>query len=93
MQNCLANKFKPYPHQCGLLTFFILQSASVLVVYLCIVYKTLALIIYICVYSNSRNDVLRVAQRYGTIAVHTRRRASVLVVIVVFACTFTVLPV
>ena len=27
------------------------------------------------VYSNSRNDVPRVAQRYGTIAAHTRRRA------------------
>ena len=37
-----------------------------------------------CVYSNSRNDDLRVAQRYGTIAAHTRRRASVLVVFVVF---------
>ena len=35
-------------------------------------------------YSNPRNDVLRVAQRYGTIAAHTRRRASVLVVFVVF---------
>ena len=35
-------------------------------------------------YSNSRNDVPRVAQRYGTIAAHTRRRASVLVVFVVF---------
>ena len=40
--------------------------------------------IYVCVYSNSRNDVPRVAQRYGTIAAHTRRRASVLVVFVVF---------
>ena len=48
---------------------------------------------YVCVYSNSRNDVPRVAQRYGTIAAHTRRRASVLVVFVVFACTCTVLPV
>ena len=38
----------------------------------------------VCVYSNSRNDVPRVAQRYGTIAAHTRRRASVLVVYVVF---------
>ena len=38
----------------------------------------------VCVYSNSRNDVPRVAQRYGTIAAHTRRRASVLVVLVVF---------
>ena len=47
----------------------------------------------VCVYSNSRNDVPRVAQRYGTIAAHTRRRASVLVVFVVFACTCTVLPV
>ena len=31
-----------------------------------------------CVCSNSRNDVPRVAQRYGTIAAQTRRRASVL---------------
>ena len=38
----------------------------------------------VCVYSNSRNDVPRVAQRYETIAAHTRRRASVLVVFVVF---------
>ena len=38
----------------------------------------------VCVYSNSRNDVSRVAQRYGTIAAHTRRRASVLVACVVF---------
>ena len=38
---------------------------------------------HVCVYSNSRNDVPRVAQRYGTIAAHTRRRASVLVVFVV----------
>ena len=38
----------------------------------------------VCVYSNSRNDVPRVAQRNGTIAAHTRRRASVLVVFVVF---------
>ena len=38
----------------------------------------------VCVYSNSRNDVPRVAQRFGTIAAHTRRRASVLVVFVVF---------
>ena len=37
-----------------------------------------------CVCSNSRNDVTRVAQRYGTIAAHTRRRASVLIVYVVF---------
>ena len=29
-------------------------------------------------YSSSRNDVPRVAQRYGTIAAHTWRRASVL---------------
>ena len=38
----------------------------------------------VCVCFNSRNDVPRVAQRYGTIAAHTRRRASVLVVFVVF---------
>ena len=37
-----------------------------------------------CLYSNSRNDVPRLAQRYGTIAAHTRRRASVLVVFIVF---------
>ena len=37
-----------------------------------------------CVHSISRNDVLRVAQRYGTIVAHTWRRASVLVVFVVF---------
>ena len=45
----------------------------------------------VCVYSNSRNDVPRVAQRYGTIATHTRRRVSVLVVFVVFCvhmCSF-----
>ena len=36
------------------------------------------------VYSNSRNDVPRVAQRYGTIAAHIRHRASALVVFVVF---------
>ena len=40
--------------------------------------------ITVCVYSNSRNDIPRVAQRYGTIAAHTRRCASVLVVFVVF---------
>ena len=28
----------------------------------------------VCVYSNSRNDIPRVAQRYGTIAAHTWRR-------------------
>ena len=38
----------------------------------------------VCVHSNSCNDVPRVAQRYGTIAAHIRRRASVLVVFVVF---------
>ena len=38
----------------------------------------------VCMYSNSLNDVLRVAQRYGTIAAHTRCRASVLTVFVVF---------
>ena len=35
-------------------------------------------------YFNSRNDVPRVAQRYGTIAAHTWRHASVLIVFVVF---------
>ena len=38
----------------------------------------------VCVCSNSRNDVPRVAQRYGTIAAHIRHRASALVVLVVF---------
>ena len=38
----------------------------------------------VCVCSDSRNDVPGVAQRYGTIALHTRRRASVVVVYVVF---------
>ena len=38
----------------------------------------------VCVYSNSRNNVPRVAQRYGTIAAHTRHGVSVLVVFVVF---------
>ena len=40
--------------------------------------------ISVYVYSSSRNDVPRVAQRYGTIAAHTRRRVSVLIVSVVF---------
>ena len=39
---------------------------------------------YVCVYSNSRNDVPRVTQRYRTIATHTWRCAPVLVVFVVF---------
>ena len=34
----------------------------------------------VCVCFNSRNDLPRVAQRYGTIAAHTRRHASVRVV-------------
>ena len=39
---------------------------------------------FICVYANSRNNVLRVAQRYGTIAAHIRYGVSILVVFVVF---------
>ena len=35
-------------------------------------------------YSSSRNDLPRVAQRYGTIAAHTRCHASFLIVFVVF---------
>ena len=35
-------------------------------------------------YSNSRNDIPQVAQRYGTIGAHTQRRPSILVVFVVF---------
>ena len=38
----------------------------------------------VCVYSNSRNNVPGVAQRYRTIATHTRLRASVLGVFAVF---------
>ena len=38
----------------------------------------------VCVCSDSRKDVPRVAQWYGTIAAHTRRPLSVLVVFVVF---------
>ena len=53
----------------------------------------MTLSVCVCVYSNSPNDVPRVAQRYGTIGAHTRRRASVLVEFVVFSCTCTVLPV
>ena len=34
--------------------------------------------------SNSRSDIRRVAQRYGTMAAHTRRRASVLVMFIVY---------
>ena len=34
-------------------------------------------LVCVCVYSNSRNDVPRVAQQYGTIAAHTRRCTSV----------------
>ena len=40
--------------------------------------------VFVCVYSNSRNDVPRMAQRNGTIAAHTRGLASILVVFVVF---------
>ena len=47
----------------------------------------------VCVCSNSRNDVPRVAQRYGTIAAHIRRRAPVLVVFVVFCVRMYSLPV
>ena len=50
----------------------------------CAVQFGLRLILHLSEYSNSRNDVPRVAQRDGTIAAHTRRRASVLVVFVVF---------
>ena len=35
-------------------------------------------------YSNSCNDVPRVAQQYGTTAAHTRSHASVLGVFIVF---------
>ena len=48
------------------------------------VYRALRHTDRVFVYSESHNDVPRVAQRYGTIAAHIRRRASVLVVFVVF---------
>ena len=38
----------------------------------------------VCVCINSRNHVPRVARRYGTIAAHTRRRASVLLMKCIF---------
>ena len=49
-----------------------------------IIYISLCVCVCVCMYSKSPNDVPRVAQRYGTISAHTRRRASVLVVFVVF---------
>ena len=53
-------------------------------------FKVTAVTVCVCVYSNSRNDVPRVAQQYGTIAAHTRRRASVLVVfVVVCVCMYS----
>ena len=58
---------------------------------MCVVYSPLLEEIKnscVCVYSYSRNDVLRVAQRYRTIGAHTRRRASVLVVFVVFLLAY-----
>ena len=61
------------------------QVGKLLVITYCTSHKaTTHYHVCVCVYSNSRNDVPRVAQRYGTIAAHTRRRASVLVVFVVF---------
>ena len=38
---------------------------------------------YVRMLSNSRKDVPRVAQWYGTMAAHTPRRASILVMFVV----------
>ena len=63
----------------GLLDIFVLgvPHRSVWSVYY------ICLEVCVCVYSNSHNDVPQVAQRYGTIAAHTRRRASVLVLYVV----------
>ena len=52
--------------------------------FLSIPYLSVCVCVCVCIHSNSRNDVPRVAQRYGTIAAHTRRRVSVLVVFVVF---------
>ena len=47
-------------------------------------YRYILTALCVCVCSNSRNNVPRVAQQYGTIAAHTWRRVSVFVVFVVF---------
>ena len=62
----------------------ITKSAHLFLKILLVTLTLSSLLVCVCVYSNSRNDVPGVAQRYGTIAAHTRRRAPVLVVFVVF---------
>ena len=57
----------------------IVLTKSTAVIYFCFFFC-----LCVCVCSNSHNDVPRVAQRYGTIVAHTQRRASILVVFVVF---------
>ena len=47
-------------------------------------FKDLQRYVCVCVCSNSRNEVPRVAQRYKNIAPHTRSRGSILVVFIVF---------
>ena len=59
-------------------------ALSLLMKHLVIDQRQKAVYVCVCVYSDSRNDVPRVALRYGTIAAYTRRRASVLVVFVVY---------
>ena len=88
----VPNVFEPLKIYCKItiVVFQIIQKAAgsfpAHTVYSCLPESQLKLIraFCVCVCSNSRNDVPRVAQRYGTIAAHTRRRASVLVVCVVF---------
>ena len=50
----------------------------------CTQWEITCVCVCVCVYSNSRNNVPRVAQLYGSIAAHTQRRASVLVAFIVF---------
>ena len=61
---------------------FWLSKGITLVTFCIIPWTKKTLSVCVCVYSNSCNDVPRVAQRYGTIAAHTQRRASILVFVV-----------
>ena len=63
----------------GILHIFAQHAFRNTEVVLCTEILCVSVYLCVCVYSSSRKDVPRVAQRYGTIAAHTRRRASVLV--------------
>ena len=90
IKNCLANSAITNVFLfSGCINSFMQQSSGTVLISKEILHVTYVMTYWAikqitCVYSNSRNDVPRVAQRYGTIAAHTRRRASVLVVFVVF---------